>query len=177
LPEDSDSPRGLDIVYVVDDGWGSALFAERDAAKVAAEKCRAMTNSTTWGEFRQAWPDDDFEWCADRFEDDPPDDAKFSRKDLPGLGEGFPEDPWLPDVVVDWFPEDLIEKYGGKERFTDGGSDLFLPAKHAHEIATDLHARGNVVEESVDDLLGMDFLLALSHLRVIADHLQGIGGG
>jgi len=49
-----------------------------------------------------------------------------------------------------WVP--LIEKYGGKVGFTDGGYHLGLPGKHAHDIAAELCARGNIVEESVDDI-------------------------
>jgi hypothetical protein len=151
LSEDSEGPHGLDIAYVAD-FYGDALFAESADAKLAADKCRAVANSATWGEFGQAWPDSDFEWLEGRFEGNPPDDAEFSRNDVPPVGEGFPEDPRLPDVVVDWFPEDLIERYGGKVGFTDGGYHLTLPGKHAHEIAAELRARGNVVEESVDDI-------------------------
>ena len=131
MPEDTDGPHGLDIVYVAD-FYGDALFAESADAKLAADKCRAVANSAPWGEFRQAWPDSDFEWLEGRLESNPPDDAEFSRSDVPPVGEGFPEDPWLPDVVVDWFPEDLIEKYGGKVGFTDGGYHLTLPGQTAH---------------------------------------------
>ena len=149
-PDEPESLTGLDIVYAIDhNGYCGALFAERETAKCAADKCRAVTNSATWGEFRRAWPGDDFDRSH---EDDPPDDAPFLRADQPALGEGFPEYPWLPDAVVSWFPEDLIEKYGGKVRFTPEGSDLYLPADRAEEIAGDLRARGSAVEVSVDDL-------------------------
>lgn len=145
-----DCPSGLDIVYAIDSpGFCGVLFAERATAKFAADKCRAVTGSSTWGEFRRAWPDDYFNKNR---EDDPPEEAPFLRADLPDLGEGFDEEPWPPDAVVSWFPIDLIEKYAGKVRYTPEGSDLFLPAEKADEIAADLRAGGNDVEKSVDDL-------------------------
>lgn len=141
-------PTGLDIVYVEDDRRGGALFAERLTARTAADKCRAVTDSKTWGEFRTIWPDDYF----DEINGYPPDDTPFDRSDLPPLGEGFPEYPWLPDDVVSWFPDDLITKYGCRVRFTSEGSDLYVPQDAARDIAEELRARGNRVEESVDDL-------------------------
>lgn len=141
-------PTGLDIVYAKNDGRGGALFAVRRIAKVAADKCRAVTESKTWGQFRAKWPDDHF----DEDYGYPPDDAPFGRSQLPPLGEGFPEDPWLPDYVVSWFPDDLQEKYGCEVRFTSEGSDLYVPPEHADAIAEELRARGNRVEESDGDL-------------------------
>ena len=141
-------PTGLDIVFIADDGRGGALFAERRIAKIAADMCRAVTDSNTWGQFRQIWPGDDF----DESNGYPPDGTPFDRSDLPALGEGFPEEPWPPDEAVSWFPEDLIDKYGCRVRFTSEGSDLYVPQAAARDIAEELRARGNLVEESADDL-------------------------
>ena len=46
---------GLDIVYTPNSRFG-VLFAERHTAKYYGQIARALTDSTTWGEFRDALP-------------------------------------------------------------------------------------------------------------------------
>jgi len=56
------------------------------------------------------------------------------------------------DAAVDWFPKDVIDKYGGEIQLTPNGYHLYLPGENADRIAAELRARGHSVEESNDDL-------------------------
>ena len=138
----------LDIVYAVSQDFDGALFAERSTAGWAAETWRALTKSQTWGEFRAAIQDDSYS----EDEEYPPDDARFSPHQLRGFDDGYYPGPWPPDAAAEWFPEDLIEKYGGECQLTPEGFHLYLPADSAEKIARELRARGHTVEESTDDL-------------------------
>jgi hypothetical protein len=51
---------------------------------------------------------------------------------------------------VEWFPEDLIDKYGGEVDWANPNYDnLFLPGDAADEIADELRVRGHRVEKTL----------------------------
>lgn len=62
-------------------------------------------------------------------------DKPFRADDIPGRADGdYPE--WLRQSQLDWFPDDLIEKYDGEVPLTTlNGWVLDLPARRAEEIA------------------------------------------
>jgi hypothetical protein len=154
VPAESESSEPLDIVYTVNDHFGPALFAERQTANRAAQIWRAVMRSTTWGEFKKTMPVDLWKDVVDSLDEAvPSDDAPFSSDDVPGWGDdGYYPGPWPPEAVLDWFPEDLIDKYGGDVQANPNGANLYLPAENAEKVAAELRARGHRVEESIDDL-------------------------
>jgi hypothetical protein len=156
-----DDKGGLvDIVYragMGSNGTDSVVFAERRRAERVAQIRAALENSATWGEFRRALPegewDDIFQDHYDDAEEESPDDDKpFHSDDVPGYAEGdYPE--WLQQVQLDWFPPELIAKYGGDVGSTVlSGPVLDLPAERAEEIAAELRAMGHTVEETDLDI-------------------------
>ncbi|MCV7176140.1 hypothetical protein [Mycolicibacterium sphagni] len=139
----------LDLVYTPSAHFG-VVFAERDVARRTAQVWHAVQDSTTWGAFRTAMPPADWEEAISRRGDDiPPDDNPFTPDDVKWGTDGCYLGPWLPDEEVDWFPEDLIDRYRGT---VDGDNlsnyQLFLPGDAADEIAEELRARGHRVEKT-----------------------------
>jgi len=107
----------------------SVVFAERRSAERVAQIRAALENSATWGEFRRALPEGEWE---DIFQD------YFE---------------WLQQVQLDWFPPELIAKFGGDVGSTVlSGPVLDLPADRAEEIAAELRAMGHTVEETDLDI-------------------------
>lgn len=135
------------------------MFAERDRAVRVAQIRHAIEESSTWGEFRRGLPagewEDRIQVYFDAAEEEPPvDDAPFTSDDVLGYGEGdYPE--WLLQVQLEWFPKELIEKYGGNVGDTvHNGPPLDLPADKADAIAEDLRALGHTLERRVADYAG-----------------------
>jgi len=142
----------MDIVYRVGgDGFDSVLFASRASAEYVAQIRKALYQSTTWGDFRAHLPEGEWENLAWKLED-PPNDKPFRADDISGHADGdYPE--WLRQSQLDWFPDDLIEKYDGEVALTTlNGWALDLPAARAEEIADDLRALGHSVEETDLDI-------------------------
>lgn len=120
----------MDIVYRVGgEAFECALFAERSKAERVAQIWRALNESKTWGEFRRGLPEGEWEDLPiDWNGEEPSDDDPFSYDDVPGAADGdYPE--WLQKTQLEWFPEDLSEKYGG-------------------EVAEELRKRGHTVERT-----------------------------
>ena len=67
---------------------------------------------------------------------------------VPGYADGdYPE--WLRQSQLDWFPPELIAKYGGDVETTMlNGDVLDLPGGQAEQIAEDLRALGHWVERT-----------------------------
>ena len=149
--------RLVDIVYrpeMGSNGKDSVVFAERRRAERVAQIRAALENSATWGEFRRALPEceweDRFQSYYDDAEEQPPaDDKPFVIADAaPEYFDGdYPE--WLRQVQLEWFPQELIAKYGGEVGETvHNGPALDLPGDKADQIAEDLRALGHTVERS-----------------------------
>lgn len=147
----TDSPTGLDIVYRVGgEGFVGVLFADRESAEHVAQIRSALSNSKTWGELRARLPKGEWDnHFAPDFEDyEGSYDDPFGWDDAPGAADGdYPM--WLLQSMLNWFPKELIEKYGGSLRRTMlNGDALELPADKAEPIAAELRAMGNTVEKT-----------------------------
>jgi hypothetical protein len=147
---ESEVSPGLDLVYTPSDYFG-VVFAERDVARRTAQIWRAVQESTTWGEFRAAMPAAEWQQVVDQREGDiPPDGTSFTPNDVAWGVDGWYLGPWLPEEEVEWFPEDLIDKYGGEVDWGNPNFDnLFLPGEAADEIANELRTRGHHVEKTL----------------------------
>lgn len=146
----------MDIVYRVGgDGYQGVLFARRNDAERVAQIRKALRNSKTWGEFLANLPLGEWEEnLQDRFESGaaPSDDEPFTADSVPGHADGdYPQ--WLAQTQLDWFPPELIKKYGGDvETTVFNGEMLDLPANKAGKIAAELRAMGHTVEKADFDI-------------------------
>ncbi len=152
-PPEELRPRqvALDIVYTPSSYFG-VLFAERDTAAYYGQIARVVRDSSTWGEFRHALPADVWEVVFSRRGNEAPDDdepfpgGQFQFID----GNGWCVGGWPAEDELSWFPDDLIEKYGGSVDYTGPNYDnLYLPKSAADDIAEDLRARGHTVEKTL----------------------------
>ena len=141
----------MDIVYTPNSHFG-VLFAERDTAEYYGQIARALTDSTTWGEFQDALPPGVWdEVLSHRGNDAPDDDERFPQDEFRyGYHDGWFIGGWPTEDELSWFPEDLIEKYGGSAEGSGPDYDqLFFPEGVADDIAEDLRARGHKVEKTL----------------------------
>lgn len=145
----SAEPPSLDLVYSPSEYFG-VVFAERDIARRAAQVWRAVQESTTWGEFRATMPAADWEEVLNQLGGDiPSDDGSFEPNDIDWGYDGNFVGPWPPSDALEWFPDDLIDKYGGEIDWGNPNhNQLFLPGEAANEIADELRSRGHQVEET-----------------------------
>ena len=150
--ERESSGERLDIVYVGADAPGGALFVRREMAKRAAQICRAVKTSTTWGQFRKAMPAEELKEIEDLRDDVAPDDAPFSPDDIWWGDDGWSPGPWPPEDVFDWLDCGTWEEFGCELEPNPNGESLFIPPESVEKIIRVLRAQGHHVEESVDDL-------------------------
>jgi hypothetical protein len=151
----ADQPK-LDIVYAPSGTYG-IFFAERETAEYYGRIARAVRDSTTWGEFRNALPENIWEEeFLSNFEDDEPDDDEpFPADEYQyGYNDGQYIGGWPTEDELSWFPKDLIEKYKADEDHTGPDYELlyFPDDADADAIAEDLRARGHKVEKDVGHL-------------------------
>lgn len=147
----------MDLVYKVSEE-GELVFAERESALYAAQLYDALLNSATWSEFRSKLPAGGWEEFVEKWgsrDDDDNSIDDFPKGDEPFddhfIETGYPE--WLANTAIQWFPRDLVEKYGGYvEHSIASDSSLYLPDDKAEDIAADLRLRGHSVEPSPVDL-------------------------
>ena len=134
----------MDIVYALSGTYG-ILFATREAAEYYGQIARAVRDSTTWGDFRNALPENIWEEeFLSNFDDDVPDD-----------NDPFPTDDYQYGYnELSWFPDDLIEKYQANADYTGPDYDLlyFPEGADAEAIAEDLRGRGHKVEKDTGNL-------------------------
>jgi len=128
----------------------------RTARGVVRSQLYDALRSNTWAEFRVSLPEGGWEEFVEKFgdNDDPVDDFPTGSEPFDGdyMQTGYPE--WLANTEIQWFPEDLIKKYGGSVEHSMASDDsLYLPAEKAEEIAHDLRALGHSVEPSPVDLI------------------------
>ena len=146
----------MDFVYrIIEGSYGPAnvVFAARGRAEYVAHIWKALQESKTWGELRRNLPEGEWEdyfqpHFDDREEEVPADDYLFGSGDAPGQEDGdYPA--WLAQEQLDWFPKELIEKYGGDAGTSVlNGEFLELPPDKAEQIADDLRAMGHTVEST-----------------------------
>jgi len=146
----------LDIVYAPSGTYG-ILFATRETAEYFGQIARAVRDSSTWGEFRNALPEDvwDEEFLADFGDEVPDDNEPFPADDYQyGYNDGRYIGGWPTEDELSWFPDDLIEKHEAEADYTGPDYDLlyFPDDADADAIAEDLRARGHKVETDSGDL-------------------------
>jgi hypothetical protein len=151
----TDQPK-LDIVYAPSGTYG-ILFAERVTAQYYGQIARAVRDSTTWGEFRNALPENiwDEEFLSNFGDEEPDDDEPFPADEYQyGYNDGQYIGGWPTEDELSWFPKDLIEKYQAQEDHTGPDYELlyFPHDTDADAIAEDLRARGHKVEKDVGHL-------------------------
>lgn len=142
----------MDLVYTPNSRYG-VLFAERDTAEYYGRVARAIRDSTTWADFREALPEELWDEVIDRRGDDVPDDEEpFPSAEFQyGYHDGWFLGGWPTEDELSWFPKDLIEKYGGSIDLTGPDYDqLYFPPGVAEDLAEELRARGHTVEKTED---------------------------
>lgn len=142
----------MEILYTTSDEIEGVVFAEKAKAASVARIQEACETATTWGEFRSKLTAEEWAEVVDNNDlnnREIDDAAPFGADtDITGYADGFyPE--WLQATMLSWFPKGLIAKYAGEAADSvHNGEFLILPADRAEEIASDLTARGHVVERS-----------------------------
>lgn len=137
----------MDLVYK--EHLGHLVFAERVRAERVAQIWTALMQSTTWGELKRSLPEGEWEdyfeaYFEDNDEEVPADDEPFEAGCAPGHDDGdYPD--WLRQVQLDWFPKELIDKYGDVCPSVLNGEFLDLPSDKAEQIVRDLRALGHTV--------------------------------
>ena len=143
-----------DLVYGIGPSGEDVIYADRETALYVAELYEALM-SRTWGDFRDAAPPGAWEEFMEKrgcdYDNDgnPIDDFPTGAEPFGAYIEtGYPE--WLAASMLSWFPQDLIDKYGGSVASPsfDGAFSLVLPSEVAEDIAVDLRTRGCTVEPS-----------------------------
>lgn len=146
---------GTEIVYTASAAYG-VLFAECDTAAFYGRIARAVRDSTTWGEFRQSAPKSFYEEAINECDDVPDDREPFpgGRFHYDGANGWYPGG-WPTEDELRWFPDDLIDKYGGVIEKYNGTADhtglhydqLYFPGDvDPDAIAADLRDRGYEVQ-------------------------------
>jgi hypothetical protein len=133
----------VDLVYKVDDENFNVVFAERRVAlyvRNSMTRCAPIPGPSLGSRFPRAVGKN-----SSKSSGSEPFDGDYMQT-------GYPE--WLANTEIQWFPEDLIKKYGGSVEHSMASDDsLYLPAEKAEEIAHDLRALGHTVEPSPVDLI------------------------
>jgi hypothetical protein len=141
----------MDIVYTPNSYFG-ALFAERSTAAYYGQIARAVRDSATWGEFRDALPEGvwDEDFLSNFGDEEPADDEPFPADEYQyGYSDGRYIGGWPTEDELSWFPKDLIDKYNGNADYTGPNYDqLYFPEGVADDIAEELRARGHTVEKT-----------------------------
>ena len=140
----------MEILYNTSEPSQGVVFAEKERATAVAQIWSALNTAKTWGEFKAKMPVDEFrdmaenqDWGPEEFDEEAP----FEKDDVPGFSDGdYPE--WLQATMLDWFPEELIEKYGPTVNSVLNGPFLQLPTEKTEEIAADLRLLGYTVTKS-----------------------------
>lgn len=146
----------LDIVYAPSGTYG-ILFATRETAEYFGQIARAVRDSMTWGEFRNALPENvwEEEFLSNFGDEVPGDNEPFPADDYRyGYNDGLYIGGWPTEDELSWFPDDLIEKYKANADYTGPDYDLlyFPDDADADAIAEDLRARGHTVDTDSGDL-------------------------
>lgn len=146
------SVEPLDIVYTYTNLFGEALFARREVASRAAQICRAVKLSSTWGEFRKAMPPEELKIIEENGDEIISDDAPFDPGQIGWGDDGWYTGPWPPGDVFKWLDDELWQKYHCELRPNPNGEDLYIPPGSAKKIIRALRAQGHHVAKSTHDL-------------------------
>lgn len=139
----------MKILYAVSE-TDAAVFAERSMAESVGRTRQAISESATWGELRKALDDEAAAELSVMLSDSDivrTDDETLDADDIPGYADGdYPT--WLQQVMLDWFPSDLIDRYGARSNSVLNGEFIDIPGDCAEEVAEELRQRGHTVERT-----------------------------
>jgi hypothetical protein len=138
------------------------VFAPPDRALFIDRIHRAISESNTWGEFRQRMPPDEYrKLYAEIYSSDPEVLAEDEDAREPGDGEAFPHDvpgycdgdypPWLAKEQARYLPDDVLNEFAIWDRSVINGRFWRLDAARAELVAERLTRLGYQVERR-DDL-------------------------
>jgi hypothetical protein len=142
----SGSPSSKKLVFgLLDKGRGDSnlVFIQASEAKRLAKVHYAIENASDWGTFRREMPAEDLKYVIEHYRD--------RGKPLPRKGDGFvipgsyydgdwPD--WPEQMMLDWMPKTIVEKYGTVECPVFNGHFLTLQMKDAEQILLALKRDG-----------------------------------
>ena len=144
---------------------GGLVFAEADQAEHVSRIHRALSLSSSWGQFRRDMPSDalaelmprileNLEWEDDEdHEEAPPlpeDEAPFDSSMIPGYDEGdYPE--WLQASMHEVLPPELLQKFAEERSSVLNGLYWHIVPNNEEALVSDLRAQGFEVTRR-DDL-------------------------
>lgn len=139
--EEEAEPAPRDLVYG-ETPWGALVFIER---KKALEH-RAVQTATTWGDIRVGAPGLYYNLVFDKgCEEDPADDEEFEW----GSYDAGGEPPYFyAQLMLDFIPASVQEKYGAVTETALDGEMLELNAKFESEIVEALRNLGFSIEKN-----------------------------
>lgn len=160
----------MEILYY--DGSTGPVFALKDDAEHVAAVNNALNTAKTWGEYRSLLPAGEWEAHGETFPvlydtgelvmkdgkpvleylEDQEDDDPFDPDNVPGVGDGdYPI--WLQQVMLDWMPESILEKYGKHYGTRLNGDSVEFKSEDLGAIIEELRALEYTVTESEHELI------------------------
>ena len=148
----SDMP---DVVYNSHEHSGMVVFAKPSEALRVHAINEALERATTWGEFKQLMPAEDYleviaavaRW-RDELDGDhwsPRETDPFTSEQVPGFEEGdYPL--WLQPRIDGVLPMDILEQFGELES-SPNGSFWLIDGSQTEEITKMLETHGLSVED------------------------------
>lgn len=137
----------MEILYTTNNEFGQAVFARRDEAHTVARIRRALTNASTWGEFKDLMDPFEYQYLVEKNLGQQLDEIDlaeaFNPDAIPGVADRY-YPTWLQARMLEWFPKNLILKYDGVITALRGDA-LIIPGDYAEEVADDLRAEGYTV--------------------------------
>lgn len=137
----SDREGETNLTWGVIADEGRAVFAPTQLVAELTQLRAAIDSASTWGEFRARVPARYVQEVHELLEEAPADGADFDPDEISGYGDGdWPE--WLHQVMLDWMPKDLIERFGTVEQSVHNGPFLEVEPAAADDLAHALEERG-----------------------------------
>ncbi len=142
-----------ELLYTIDGSRG-VLFALKSEVELDQQTWDAITGANTWGELRSLLPDEVRTDLEERLEDNDlefDDDEEFDREMLPGYGDGDYPVP-LQQSTLDWFPRELVTKYGVIVESRLSGESVAFPVDVVDRLVGELEHMGYRVEATEREL-------------------------
>ena len=137
-------------MYNIRDGEG-LVFAEPQRARFISRIHDAISDSSTWEEFRRAMPPREYsrlirECFDDEGEPRPRGSDEFDAEQIPGFYDGdYPA--WLQQEMDGVLPEEILEEFAVEEDTAFNGSYFYIDPKHLPAIKARLEQLGYKVED------------------------------
>lgn len=142
------------LFYRVSPANRGLVFARPERAMEISQIHCAIARSRTWGEFRAAMPEDDFELIAAQLFDlddldRPSDNEPFDAVAVPGYVDGdYP--PWLQKEMQFVLPREVIEQFGEWQQTAINGVYLHIAEENRARVVATLLRAGYRVERRED---------------------------